>query len=130
MSQDEKLNMLDQAVRDSHISLTIPRSRIDERASGTDVPAAITTSPITRGGTFSTQPKRAAKSTITKDNKPIHTIDIAKVIMNFDSFCGCEQSGTVHLSMILIGADKHCTAQVHIPPVSRGPIGVDVDQSA
>jgi hypothetical protein len=65
----------------------------DASASGTEVPAAIMSKPITKPGTPSTQPAREAKSTMTKEKMPIQKIDMLKVIMYLQKETYCVSHG-------------------------------------
>mmetsp|Transcript_6326 Transcript_6326/g.14599 ORF Transcript_6326/g.14599 Transcript_6326/m.14599 type:complete len:205 (-) Transcript_6326:794-1408(-) len=71
-------------------------TRIDESASGTDVPAASTVRPIRNSGTSRMQPARAAKSTMRKERTPIHMMLIVKVPKYHLAHASLRQSGMVN----------------------------------
>mmetsp|Transcript_26984 Transcript_26984/g.79744 ORF Transcript_26984/g.79744 Transcript_26984/m.79744 type:complete len:258 (-) Transcript_26984:336-1109(-) len=69
---------------------------IDESASGTEVPTERTSRPTISSGISRMQEARVAVSTMTKERRPIHTIDMVKVTKYHDLNLSSRQSGMVN----------------------------------
>mmetsp|Transcript_43931 Transcript_43931/g.93496 ORF Transcript_43931/g.93496 Transcript_43931/m.93496 type:complete len:220 (-) Transcript_43931:994-1653(-) len=68
-------------------------TRMEESASGTEVPAARMVRPMRNSGIWRMQPARAAKSTMRKERRPIHMMDMVKVPKYQASHASSRQSG-------------------------------------
>mmetsp|Transcript_43932 Transcript_43932/g.93500 ORF Transcript_43932/g.93500 Transcript_43932/m.93500 type:complete len:261 (-) Transcript_43932:818-1600(-) len=80
-------------------------TRMEESASGTEVPAARMVRPMRNSGIWRMQPARAAKSTMRKERRPIHMMDMVKVMKYHVSHFSLRQSGMVNSMQVASGQE-------------------------